>query len=304
MAADDETRAILDVVDAAIDEHAALLQSLHRTAICGAAPPREILSDQGQYLCRFGAWLELNGDRGLVDQPVFRELGAIHQELHDHARTLVRRIVAGEEIPQDLYDKLVDSVDRFNLAARRIREAFRKAISELDPLTGVQTRRVMMDELERERSRAIRRGVPCCIALADIDRFKHINDTYGHAAGDQVLSWAAGRFVTRLRPYDAIYRYGGEEFLIVLPEADATTGRAIVERLRDALETAPMRLADGRELTVTASFGLAMLDAAVPLQETLKRADRALYAAKRKGRNRVVAWTPELDREEECGNGR
>jgi diguanylate cyclase (GGDEF)-like protein len=123
----------------------------------------------------------------------------------------------------------------------------------------------------------------------DLDNFKKINDTYGHLAGDHVLRESAHRLQNNVRAYDAIGRYGGEEFLVVLPGCDESGGAAQAERLRDAIGSSPIATSAG-EITVTCSVGLAWSPRAEPdaSKELLRSADEALYGAKRTGRNRVA----------------
>ncbi|MGE4221475.1 MAG: diguanylate cyclase, partial [Alphaproteobacteria bacterium] len=130
-------------------------------------------------------------------------------------------------------------------------------------------------------------------ALADVDYFKQVIDTYGHGVGDLVLRAVAGVFLMHVRPYDTVFRYGGEEFLIGLPNAEPDTAERVLDRLREALEQTPVPLPDGGSLPVRASFGMACVVAGLSLREAIERADRALYAAKRQGRNRVVSWSAE-----------
>jgi diguanylate cyclase (GGDEF)-like protein len=120
-----------------------------------------------------------------------------------------------------------------------------------------------------------------------------------------VLRAVAGRFLSRLRPTDSIYRYGGEEFLISLPNANAGMARSVLERLRRALEERPIGLEDGSEVAVTASFGVANVTGDTDLQSVMERADQALYAAKEAGRNRVLGWreTDETESGEDADDG-
>jgi diguanylate cyclase (GGDEF)-like protein len=125
------------------------------------------------------------------------------------------------------------------------------------------------------------------VILADADHFKRINDTYGHLAGDRVLREVAGRMMALLRPYDTVGRYGGEEFLIVLPRADAGRAWEIAERMRTRLAEQPFQVGEVR-LHIEASVGVAQLRApGETAQELIRRADAALYTAKARGRNRV-----------------
>lgn len=284
---------VLRSIDAAIDENAEWLQKWHRAIICGEEPDQQVVSEYAQYLSQFGSWMDLNKGQGLLDQSAFRDLGRIHEEMHQFGRFLALKSAQGKQIPAVEYDAFSEKVQGFNAQARRIREAFRKALSELDPLTGLHNRQVMMAVLERERERAVRTGAGCCLVLADIDHFKAVNDTHGHAAGDFVLRAVAGRFLAKLRPYDEIFRYGGEEFLICLPNANTSVASEIVERLRLSIAELPVKLANDTRLSLTVSFGLCLVETATELKQTIEHADRALYAAKHGGRNQLHVWSGE-----------
>jgi diguanylate cyclase (GGDEF)-like protein len=284
---------VLRSIDAAIDENAEWLQKWHRAIICGEEPDQRVVSEYSQYLSQFGSWMDLNKDEGLLDQSAFRDLGRIHEDMHQFGRFLALKSAQGKQIPSVEYDAFSEKVQHFNAQARRIREAFRKALSELDPLTGLHNRQVMTAVLERERERAVRTGAKCCIVLADIDHFKSVNDTHGHMAGDFVLRTVAGRFLAKLRPYDEIFRYGGEEFLVCLPDADLAAATEIVERLRLSVAELPVALADDTKLPLTVSFGLCLVDKSTELKQTIEHADRALYAAKHGGRNQLQVWSEE-----------
>jgi two-component system, cell cycle response regulator len=157
-----------------------------------------------------------------------------------------------------------------------------------DSLTGIANRGVAMDALLREQSRQVREEGSFGVILADIDHFKYINDKYGHLCGDAVLKEAAGRMFDCARPYDTMGRYGGEEFLIVVPASGALGPLELAERMRKALESRPFTTTAG-EVQVTASFGVAISSKENPLdsQGLLHLADDALYRAKKYGRNRT-----------------
>jgi diguanylate cyclase (GGDEF)-like protein len=255
-----------------------------------------LLADDQHLTTRFGQWYAAHGADPLLQQPAISELWQSYADVLGLAKLLAERARADRPVPVEEYDELVRRGDDFRGRARRLRDAFRKAVSELDPLTGLSTRTTMMAELESEYSRALNRadsGHGLAVALGDIDHFKSINDTHGHGVGDEVLKAVAGRFLSRLRPTDSIYRYGGEEFLISLPSADPGTARSVLERLRTALAERPVGLDNGSEIAVTASFGMAMVEESVELKTVIERADEALYAAKQAGRNRVCGWHEE-----------
>lgn len=159
--------------------------------------------------------------------------------------------------------------------------------AETDPLTAIANRRKFLALGEDAVRRSRRRGDPLALAVFDIDRFKAVNDTYGHAAGDAVLRMVAGLIERRLRDSDVFARLGGEEFAILLARATLPDGLRIAEALRQAIAALPMPALDGA--TVTASFGVTVHDPADSRFEMLlDRADRALYDAKRAGRDRVA----------------
>lgn len=160
-----------------------------------------------------------------------------------------------------------------------------------DRLTGLYNRGRLDIYLAEQFAWAVQTKKPLSVIMADVDHFKRINDTYGHAAGDKVLVAIAESLSGRLRPRDLVARYGGEEFALVLPETDAPGSRVVAERIRHKVESAIHDLGDTVQLRVTLSLGCATLHPAEfgNNAELLRAADQALYAAKRSGRNRVAA---------------
>lgn len=161
-------------------------------------------------------------------------------------------------------------------------------------LTGLYRREAILEILDREWSRSVRYDRPLAIAVADLDRFKSINDRYGHLAGDVVLQRVAGELRSQLRDPDFIGRFGGEEFLIVLPETTLDGARNFAEKIRQKIEALPIALDEDRVLTVTLSIGVASraeVGGGAPgrARALIAAADEALYAAKNRGRNRVEA---------------
>ena len=158
-----------------------------------------------------------------------------------------------------------------------------------DDLTGLLNRRAMLDRMQLEQRRSLRSGSPLLIAQLDIDHFKAVNDTHGHAAGDLVLQSFADTVRRNVRDTDVLARWGGEEFVLLLCDTPAADAVTLMERLRQAVQAMQVPVPQGGQpITVTVSIGLARHAPADPLAGTLERADRALYAAKAGGRNRVV----------------
>lgn len=160
--------------------------------------------------------------------------------------------------------------------------------SRKDPLTALGNRLRMREDLEVLRSRSERYGHSYAVVLCDVDFFKAYNDRYGHLAGDDVLRRVSQTISSGLRGGDTAYRYGGEEFLIILPEQDAPSAAAIADRLRQAVQDLAIPHEENPpQNVVTISAGVAALPAAGDLDDLLTKADAALYEAKRTGRNRV-----------------
>ena len=165
-------------------------------------------------------------------------------------------------------------------------------LASLDGLTGVLNRRALEARLDEASAHARRRMHPLSVALLDLDRFKNINDTYGHQAGDHVLQTVAARVKSVIREYDSIGRYGGEEFLVLLNDATARDAKVAAERIRSRIAAGPVDF-EGQSIPVTASIGVAACEAPrhQSVRDLVALADGGLYEAKRSGRNCVVVRT-------------
>ena len=160
-------------------------------------------------------------------------------------------------------------------------------LSRTDGLTGILNRRAIYEALEKELLRSSREKTPLSVIMLDIDFFKKINDTCGHNGGDAVLKELVRRILVELRPYDTFGRYGGEEFIVLLPGAFMYEVLAVSERVRKAISSTSFDITPSGSLTVTASFGVAEFDFKENSDALINRADIALYKAKHNGRNRV-----------------
>ena len=189
---------------------------------------------------------------------------------------LKARLRAGKRI-LELQEQLVTAREQLRIQATH------------DSLTGLFNRMAILEALDRETTRSRREKKPVGIIMADLDHFKHINDTYGHQAGDAVLQETARRMSTSVRAYDSVGRYGGEEFLVVVSGSELGAAAELAERLRQGVAAQPVSV-ESAVIPVTVSLGVAVsADGAGRPEELLRQADEALYTAKDRGRNRVEA---------------
>jgi two-component system, cell cycle response regulator len=160
-----------------------------------------------------------------------------------------------------------------------------------DQLTGLHNRRYMSRHLDNLVASAKKNGRPLAFVIMDIDYFKSVNDSYGHGVGDEVLKEFASRIAANVRGIDLACRYGGEEFVVVMPDTDVAFACSVSERLRHSIETTPFRISrEPHALNLTISIGIAGPEGKDDSADALlHRADQALYRAKRTGRNKVVA---------------
>ncbi|NPV86464.1 MAG: diguanylate cyclase [Anaerolineae bacterium] len=192
-------------------------------------------------------------------------------------------------------DLLMNLQSTFTIAIRNAQLYSQVQESSLkDTLTNINNRRGFFEFAQREIANASSTGQLLCALMIDIDHFKKINDAYGHAVGDQVIRAVARECNKVIRQSDLLGRYGGEEFVILLPSSDLETARRVAERIRSDIEALVIAI-DGVYIRVSVSIGLAQqTSVGSPLDDLLNRADQALYAAKYLGRNRVVVWDEAL----------
>jgi len=287
-----EQQQVLQQLDQALYNHEQWSKELIRSIVCRLSfDSRDVVEDAHRQ-CRFGQWYYGSLPPSIREHPSFLAIESEHQRLHQYAVRLLLASASSEPCSSKDYDNFINSSDRLQLEVSTLKQEIEESLNNRDALTGAENRNGMLTHL-RSMSELARRGVQeCGIVLMDLDYFKTVNDTYGHAVGDQVLVAWVHHIKQNLRPYDKVYRYGGEEFLLAFPTANTQTVVDIVERLRHRMPVIDMDGDPTRPLKVTASFGIAMLESSV--EESINRADVAMYAAKRAGRNQSCCWDPTM----------
>ncbi len=276
----------------AVYNHEQWHKDLTRVMICRLPYDQRDVADDAHRQCRFGQWYYGDGVARFHEHAAFTALAREHERLHTVTARLLK--ASGHEAavsPTD-YDAFASALDLLRLQLQELRHEIEESLYNRDALTGADSRIGMVTRLREQLELVKRRVQQCCIVVMDLDRFKDINDRYGHLVGDHVLAGAVRHIKDHLRPYDRVFRYGGEEFLIVLPNTDLHAGRSVIERMRLGLSAVALAHAAGEAVFATASFGLTVLDPDVSVEEAIDRADKAMYAAKTAGRNCSRLWDP------------
>ena len=286
---------MLDELHQAARDHEAWQDNLLRNLVCHVPPAAGDLDPEGHRLCRFGQWYYGGSQEELRLQPAFVAIEGEHARLHRLAARVLRESATNAAISTGDYDELLAGSARLRVEIDSLRHELESALRNRDTLTGVYGRIEIVPALQ-EALEFGRRGVQqSCVAFMDLDRFKAVNDAHGHRVGDQVLATAAHYVGRHLRTYDKVFRYGGDEFLILLPGVHVDSAHRLIERLRAGLAATELATTEtGERLRLTASFGVTPLEPDLSAEEAIDRADKALLLAKAAGRNRVIRWDPSV----------
>jgi diguanylate cyclase (GGDEF)-like protein len=280
----------LQELDRALHDHLQWQNSLYRALISEGVVDEDASAADSELRCAFGRWFQgLEGEVRVRDRALL-DMWAMHEHMHAAARDLLDAHQHHQPIPVATFDAYVEIAQDFKLALLKYQRRIISEICTLDPLTGAGNRYAMDLRLTEEWERTRRTGQPCSLCMLDIDHFKHINDAHGHAVGDTVLRLISRYLKGDGRSYDDLFRYGGEEFLICMPNTSLAHAETVFNRLREGLAAQRIPLEGGGSLSLTASFGVALLLPDEPIELSIELADHALLCAKNGGRNRVCIW--------------
>ena len=284
-----ELQVLISNVDQAIYNHDRWYEGLIATLMCHLPYDEHDVDEEAFRHCRFGQWLYGEGQRLLNDHPSYAAIEGEHRRMHQMAGRLLIAAAEGTRIGVQDYELFTSARKSLQLEAASLKRELEDLLSHVDPLTGVNSRNLLLSVLRELHALVKREVMPCSVVMMDLDHFKNVNDTYGHQAGDRVLIACARYVMQHLRPYDKVFRYGGEEFVITLQNATPEVALGAVNNLREGLANMPVHYND-MLIGVTASFGVAPLTPDHTVEQTLDHADQALYEVKSGGRNRAEIW--------------
>lgn len=279
---------LLSRIDTGIRSHLEWTQRLLRCSVLLESPGDDFLRLDAHRLCRLGAWLEK--DAAILesfDPGIARQLLPTHERMHDAVRSVCRSVLARQPADPSALRAFEENQTRLVELLTLLRELVSVLAVRRDALTGLPLRHGLEHTFQQRLNDALRFRLLLFIAIIDIDHFKSINDSHGHTVGDQALKHAAGILHESLRRSDVLVRYGGEEFLVLMLNADAEGARVTADRLLEAFRATSFR-AGGQEIPVRITIGLAAVGASESLASAVDRADRALLRGKQEGRDRVV----------------
>ncbi len=286
----EEAQAAFDSLNLAIIEHTKWLVHWNKYIICDVSLTSKDLSECTIDHCGFNEWLQSTDADFLNDLEIFPQVEHLHDQVHQCVDEIMKKAAQCLPITKQQFDIYINVEKELSKFMINLRDEIYRIIFSYDYLTSTLTRQAIFHVLHMEYSRVNRNSEQSCIVLIDLDHFKKINDKHGHQAGDEVLVAVANYFSKNLRPYDSIGRYGGEEFLLCLPDITFDNALITMDRLRQNISSQKIYTDQGICLSLTVSMGVAPLLKGENIKTIIHHADQALYQAKSKGRNRVELW--------------
>lgn len=284
-----EYEPLIRALDEALNAHLAWGRKVFRTALMHTAPAADVLDPAAHEICQLGLWLRSHsGILQGINAHKAKALEAAHHRMHDAIRAVMEQAQAGQTVPAAQMDAFEQAQDELMylltaLKARLITDAIRH-----DPLTGLPLRYGLEHDFCEFQKACRRNQNAFYLAMLDVDHFKQVNDRLGHQVGDQALRHLARTLRKNIRGNEPIYRFGGEEFVILLQTHSAEDAQHAAQRLLEAVRTALMPLPQKKSLALSVTIGLTQVQDEDDLSSALQRADQAMYAGKQAGRNRFV----------------
>ena len=274
-------------LDAAVEAHMNWTRRVLRCAVLRTSPGEDVLAPLAHTLCRFGRWFTLRQpDFEKLSLQKTRRLLTVHQAMHDAIRSICTDVLDGRPGQSSNIDAFEQTQTELIQLLAEFKTQFLATATQYDELTGLALRRGLEEEFIQLQKLCKRNKRLLHVALIDVDNFKRINDTYGHPVGDIVLRHLADTLKQNIRPGEPLYRYGGDEFLLLMQTQTLEEAASAAERLVEVVRGAPMLIPQSPALTIT--IGLSCVSDDEGFNIVIERVDRALFLAKKAGRDRYV----------------
>ena len=284
-----ELESLTDSLEVAVITHLSWLSNVNKALVCNDVHALHLCPEGESYKrCQFGRWYYNVTNPILTEDAVFKKIGVLHKAMHIKVFELIEMLKNNEAITLECYQAFIDQQSDFFEMLTLLTKDSTESLGNIDFLTGLPNRRAFQQVLLMEENRIKRSNITSSIAIADLDYFKKVNDSYGHDAGDKVLTQVADVFRHSIREHDVVSRFGGEEFIFCLPEVNCCEANDVVERIRLCVEKEIFEIGDDEAIRITCSFGVSHFNRNTPHAEALSYADVSLYKAKGAGRNKVV----------------
>lgn len=284
-----ELESFTSELDAAVEAHLNWSRRVMRCAVLRTSPGDDVLAPKAHTLCRFGCWF-------VSKQSAFEKLSvqhtqrllAVHQSMHDAIRSICQDVLAGQpgqSADLEVFEKT--QAELIHLLAEFKTQFLATAVRH-DHLTGLPLRYGLEEEFIELQRGCRRNRLMLYVAMIDVDHFKHINDKHGHPVGDIALRHLADTLKRHIRPGQPLYRFGGEEFLLLMQTRSSEEAVLAAQRLINLVRDTPVQAPHIGPLTLTITMGLCRAKEEMELHQAIECADKALYEGKRAGRDRCV----------------
>jgi diguanylate cyclase len=284
-----ELKNFITELDAAVEAHLNWTRRVMRCAVLHTSPGEDVLAPLAHTLCRFGRWfVSRQSDFEKLNAQNTQRLLAVHQAMHDAIRSICIDVLAGRpgqstdlEVFEQTQAELIHLLAEF-------KTQFLATVVQYDQLTGLTLRHGLEEEFIQLQKLCKRNKLLLYVAIIDADNFKYINDSYGHLVGDIVLCHLANTLKRNIRPDEPLYRYGGDEFILLMQTQSPEEAASAAERLINVVRSAPVLVLQSKSLALTITMGLSLVRDDEELHGVIGRADRVLLEAKKAGRDRYI----------------
>ncbi len=281
----------------AMHKHESWHKEISRTIVGRLPCDQRDIEEDAHRQCGFGLWYYNELPVVLRNHPTFSPMRLAHEHIHQSARKMLCKLTSEPELHMDDYDSFTASLETFCLEVKTLERKIEGLLYHYDPLTGAGTRAIMLAEMSKLAKLADAQIQSSCVVFMKFNYQKFIYELYGHLLGDQVVV-AAIRFIKKhLRPFDSIFHYGNDSFIISMPITDLSSARSVLGRVHGKLAVFALAYHDSTPIFMTATFGLTLLDTGCSIDENIQRAKHASQLAQASGSNNIQTWDSSVSAE-------